>query len=44
MSMISNILNASNEKTKSIDVFEKSIETDLIKNTMKPKHYGSKSG
>ena len=37
MSMISNILNASNEKTKSIDVFEKSIETDLIKNTMKPK-------
>ena len=42
--MISNILNTSNEKTKSIDVFEKSIETDLIKNTMKPKHYGSKSG
>ena len=44
MSMISNILNASNEKTKSIDVFEKSIETDLIKNTVRPKHYGSKSG
>lgn len=42
--MISNILNASNEKTKSIDVFEKSIETDLIKNTVRPKHYGSKSG
>ena len=42
--MISNVLNASNRETKSIDVVEKSIETDLIKNTVRPKHYGSKSG